>query len=198
MRPAGGVQRRTHRTGRQGPRRLREPGQPLRRRFRRHLQRARRRRRRGTHRPAGDVRRPAGTHRRVSAPGTDPVPGVRTVDATVSEVIYAGPTTTHRRAPLRRASRSPPPFSRPARGCRQTCSTARRSRWPGRKKPSINCKSRSSHDIHAPCESVLRSARAPPWSSSLLFELGAVRRRQRRRHRRRWSRCRRSATAKAS
>ena len=29
----------------------------------------------------------------VFAPGTDPVPGVRTVDATVSEVIYAGPTT---------------------------------------------------------------------------------------------------------
>jgi putative spermidine/putrescine transport system ATP-binding protein len=29
----------------------------------------------------------------VFAPGTDPVPGVRTVEATVSEVIYAGPTT---------------------------------------------------------------------------------------------------------
>ena len=29
----------------------------------------------------------------VFAPGTDAVPGVRTVDATVSEVIYAGPTT---------------------------------------------------------------------------------------------------------
>jgi putative spermidine/putrescine transport system ATP-binding protein len=29
----------------------------------------------------------------VFAPGTDPVPGVRTVDATVLEVIYAGPTT---------------------------------------------------------------------------------------------------------
>jgi len=29
----------------------------------------------------------------VFRPGTDPVPGVRTVDATVSEVIYAGPTT---------------------------------------------------------------------------------------------------------
>lgn len=29
----------------------------------------------------------------VFAPGTDPVPGVRTVDATVSEIIYAGPTT---------------------------------------------------------------------------------------------------------
>jgi putative spermidine/putrescine transport system ATP-binding protein len=30
----------------------------------------------------------------VFAPGTDPVPGVRTVEATVSEIIYAGPTTT--------------------------------------------------------------------------------------------------------
>ena len=30
----------------------------------------------------------------VFAPGTDAVPGVRAVDATVSEVIYAGPTTT--------------------------------------------------------------------------------------------------------
>ena len=30
----------------------------------------------------------------VFAPGTDAVPGTRTVDATVSEVIYAGPTTT--------------------------------------------------------------------------------------------------------
>jgi putative spermidine/putrescine transport system ATP-binding protein len=29
----------------------------------------------------------------VFAPGTDPVPGVRTVEATVSEIIYAGPTT---------------------------------------------------------------------------------------------------------
>ncbi|MDT5238209.1 MAG: putative spermidine/putrescine transport system ATP-binding protein, partial [Mycobacterium sp.] len=29
----------------------------------------------------------------VFAPGTDPVPGVRTVEATVAEVIYAGPTT---------------------------------------------------------------------------------------------------------
>ena len=29
----------------------------------------------------------------VFAPGTDAVPGVRTVDATVSEIIYAGPTT---------------------------------------------------------------------------------------------------------
>ncbi len=29
----------------------------------------------------------------VFASGTDPVPGVRTVDATVSEIIYAGPTT---------------------------------------------------------------------------------------------------------
>ena len=29
----------------------------------------------------------------VFAQGTDPVPGVRTVDATVSEIIYAGPTT---------------------------------------------------------------------------------------------------------
>ena len=29
----------------------------------------------------------------VFAPGTDPVPGVQTVDATVLEVIYAGPTT---------------------------------------------------------------------------------------------------------
>ena len=27
------------------------------------------------------------------SPGADPGPGVRTVDATVSEVIYAGPTT---------------------------------------------------------------------------------------------------------
>ena len=27
------------------------------------------------------------------APGTDAVPGVRTVEATVSEIIYAGPTT---------------------------------------------------------------------------------------------------------
>ena len=29
----------------------------------------------------------------VFAPGTDAVPGVRTVEATVSEIIYAGPTT---------------------------------------------------------------------------------------------------------
>ena len=29
----------------------------------------------------------------VFRPGTDPVPGVRTVEATVSEIIYAGPTT---------------------------------------------------------------------------------------------------------
>ena len=39
----------------------------------------------------------------VFRPGTDPVPGVRTVEATVSEVIYAGPTT--RIAAIARARR---------------------------------------------------------------------------------------------
>ena len=41
----------------------------------------------------------------VFAPGTDPVPGVRTVDATVPEVIYAGPTTKIAAATAARASR---------------------------------------------------------------------------------------------
>ena len=40
--------------------------------------------------------------------------------------------------PRRPASRSPRRFSRPARGCRPTCTTERRSRWPGPKRPSIN------------------------------------------------------------
>ena len=45
------------------PRRLREPGQQVRRRLRRNLQRARRTRRRGPRRQAGHVRRPARTDR---------------------------------------------------------------------------------------------------------------------------------------
>ena len=39
---------------------------------------------------------------------------------------------------LRPASRSPRPFSPPAHRCRRTCTTERRSRWPGRKRPSTN------------------------------------------------------------
>ena len=67
VRPARGVQRRPHRAGRQGPRRLREPGEPVRRRLRRNLQRARRIRRRDAGRQAGHVRRATGTDRGLRA-----------------------------------------------------------------------------------------------------------------------------------
>jgi len=73
----------------------------------------------------------------VVRPGTDPVPEVRTVDATVSESSTPAPPPASP-PPRRPASRSPRRFSRPTPGCRPTCSTERRSRWPGPKRPSIN------------------------------------------------------------
>ena len=62
-------------------------------------------RRRGARRP-GRACSPSGPNAsRCSRAGHRPVPGVRTVDATVAEVIYAGPTT-------RVAARSPRQTSR--------------------------------------------------------------------------------------
>ena len=93
--------------------------------------------RRGAGRPGGHVRRAARTHRGAARRAAAPCPAVRTVDATVAEVIYAGPDHAgrgrRRRQPgvtldRHRAHRQPP-------GYRRTCATAPRSRWRGPTEP---------------------------------------------------------------
>ena len=93
VRPAGGVQRRAHRAGRRGPRGLRESGQQIRRRFRRDVERARRRRRRRRSSDAPECSWSGPNASGSSQPGPTRCPACGRSQATVSEIIYAGPTT---------------------------------------------------------------------------------------------------------
>ena len=182
-----------------GPRGLREPGQSIRRRLRRHLQRARRRRRRGARR-AGRARSSCGrSASRSSSAGTDPVQGVRTVDATgVAEVIYAGPTTqiaavtaagrhAHRHGPDREHLAATRPAARhPNRP------------WRGRtKRRSTNCPNRgvAMRIIHHPNRTGPRRLRG---ADRRLLELPGIRRRRASRPPKMDTAESHSATAKAS
>ncbi len=72
---------------------LREPGQPLRRRLRRHVQRAHRRHGRGAHRPVGHVRDAAGADPAAARRARRCRPECAVRRAEVAEVVYAGPIT---------------------------------------------------------------------------------------------------------
>ena len=133
----------------------------------------------------------------VFRPGTDPVPGVRTVDATVSEVIYAGPTTRiAATAAARRHAHRDGSHGKHVAAAGPAARNADHVGLARKGRPPIEIRGVAMTSTARANRSCAHRLRRP--GRRRLFELGTIRRRQRPDHRRRWSRCRRSATAKAS